>query len=89
LALGADPKRILTTTLGQGGLTLGFGLIAGGMLSMWATRALRGFTFAADRFDFSSIVVAAAVLVVAGCLAILPAARRAARTDPMMVLRSE
>ena len=36
-----------------------------------------------------TIAVAAAVLMVVGAVAVLPAARRAARTDPLSALRSE
>jgi len=58
-------------------------------LSIWAARTLSGLGFAADRFDALSAAAAAAVLVVAGAVAVLPAARRAARTDPLIALRSE
>jgi ABC-type antimicrobial peptide transport system permease subunit len=45
--------------------------------------------FATGRFDPVNIVVAASVLMVVGVVAVLPAARRAARTDPLSALRSE
>ena len=89
IALGADPMRILSATLAQGALMVGSGLAAGGLLSIWAARTLSGLGFAADRFDALSAAAAAAVLVVAGAVAVLPAARRAARTDPLIALRSE
>jgi ABC-type antimicrobial peptide transport system permease subunit len=41
------------------------------------------------RFDPVNVAVAAAVLMVVGAVAVLPAARRAARTDPLNALRSE
>src|SRR5205814_2560560 len=40
IALGADPVRILSATLGQGALMVGSGLVVGGVLSIWAARAL-------------------------------------------------
>jgi hypothetical protein len=89
LALGADPTRILLRTLGQGAWMVGAGLVAGGVLSIWATRALSGVVFATGRFDPLNIAMAAAVLMVVGVVAILPAARRAARTDALSALRSE
>ncbi len=89
VALGANPVRLLTMILGQGGLMVGSGLIAGAVLAVWLSRALHEFAFAADRFDLPSSVTAATILVIVGALAIMPAARRAARTDPMTVLRSE
>jgi len=36
-----------------------------------------------------NVAVAAAVLMSVGAVAVLPAARRAARTDPLSALRSE
>ena len=82
IALGADPMRILTATLGQGALMVGSGLSAGGVLSIWAARALSGVVFATDRFDVLSVGVAAALLMVAGAGAVLPAAR--ARRGPIL-----
>jgi putative ABC transport system permease protein len=88
LALGADPMRILIRTLGQGAWMVGAGLAVGSVLSIWATRALSGFVFATRPFDPLNVAVAAAVLIAVGAVAVLPAARRAARTDPVSVLRS-
>jgi putative ABC transport system permease protein len=89
IALGADPIRILMRTLGQGARMVGAGLVVGGVLSIWAARALSSMVFATARFDPLNIAVAAAVLMVVGAVAVLPAARRAARTDPLNALRSE
>jgi putative ABC transport system permease protein len=89
LALGADPTYILMRTLGQGAWMVGAGLVMGGVLSIWAARALSSLVFATGRFDPLNIAVAVAVLMVVGVVAVLPAARRAARTDPLSLLRSE
>jgi hypothetical protein len=89
IALGADPMRILRATLGQSVLMMGSGLALGGVLSIWAARALGGLIFATDHLDVLSVGVPAAVLIVAGAGAVLPAAWRAARTDPLIALRSE
>ena len=89
LALGADPMRILLRTIGQGAWMVGAGLVVGGVLSIWATRALSSMMFATSQFDPINIVVAAAVLMVVAIVAILPAARQAARIDPLSALRSE
>jgi len=89
IALGADPMRILSATLGQGALMVGSGLAVGGLLSIWAARALSGVVFATDHFDVLSVSVPAAVLMVVGAGAVLPGALRAARTDPLIALRSE
>jgi len=89
LALGADPMRILIRTLGQGAWMVGAGLAVGGVLSIWATGALSGFVFATGRFDPLNVAVVAAVLMAVGVVAVLPAARRAARIDPVSALRTE
>jgi ABC-type antimicrobial peptide transport system permease subunit len=89
LALGAEPMRLLMRTLGQGAWMMGAGLVLGGLLSIGATRALRGVLFTTGRFDPLILAVPAAVLMAVGAIAVLPAARRAARTDPVSALRSE
>ena len=68
---------------------VGAGLVVGGVLSIWAARALGSVMFATDHLDVLSVGVAVAVLMVAGAGAVLPAALRAARTDPLTALRAE
>jgi putative ABC transport system permease protein len=89
IALGANPMRILMRTLGQGAWMVGAGLVVGSVLSIWAARALGSMVFGTGRFDPVNVALAAAVLMVVGAVAVLPAARRAARTDPLSALRSE
>jgi ABC-type antimicrobial peptide transport system permease subunit len=89
IALGADPKRILRTTLSQGVSMVVVGLLVGAVLSFWATRALGTMLIAPDRLDVLSIGLAAILIVVTGVGAAFPAALRAARTDPLVALRAE
>ena len=89
IALGAEPRRLMTATLGQGAWMVGSGLVAGGLLSIWASRALGSVITGASQFDVVSVGAAAVVLIFACGAAILPAARRAARTDPLVALRAE
>jgi len=89
MALGADPTRIVSALLRQGAVMLGSGLALGGVLSIWAARALSGMGFAAERFDPLSVSAPIAILILAGAAAVLPAARHAVRTDPLIALRSE
>jgi ABC-type antimicrobial peptide transport system permease subunit len=89
IALGADPMRLLTATLGQGASMVGSALLVGGLLSFWASRALAGVTNTSGHIDVASAAGAAGVLLLTGVCAVLPAARRAARTDPLTVLRGE
>jgi hypothetical protein len=89
LALGADPMRIAMRTIGQGAWMVGAGVVVGGVLSIWAARALGSMVFETSRFDPLNLALAAVVLMVVGTAAVLPAARLAARTDPLSALRSE
>jgi ABC-type antimicrobial peptide transport system permease subunit len=87
MALGANPTRILTATLGQGAWMVGAALVCGSVLSFWAARALGTVVNTSGGFDLISAGAAAAVLVLVGVCAVLPPARRAARTDPLIALR--
>jgi putative ABC transport system permease protein len=89
IAVGADPMRLLKSSLWQATLMVGPGLALGSVLSSWATRVLSGVVFTTDRLDPPSIAVAVTLLTVTGAAAVLPAAVRAARTDPLIALRSE
>ena len=89
MAIGANPAQLLRATLGRGASMVGTGLAVGALLSIWTTEALRGVVFASGRADLASAAAAAAVLAAAGAGALLPAALRAARTDPLAALRSE
>jgi putative ABC transport system permease protein len=89
LALGAAPMRILMRPVGQAAWMVAAGLAVGGVLSIGAARALGGLVFAAGRLDLLNVGLAAAVLMLVGAVAVLPAALRAARTDPLGALRSE
>jgi hypothetical protein len=89
LALGAEPVRIVGMIASQGAIMIGSGLAAGGVLSIWAASGLGGLLYATSEFDIISIGAAAATMIAAGGLAVLPQAVRAARTDPIVVLRGE
>jgi len=89
IALGANPIRLLIATLGQGALMVGWGLVAGGVLSIWVARGLGTLSIVSGRLDPWAIAAAATVLALTGLLAVLPAALRAARTNPLIALRAE
>ncbi|HEU4690057.1 MAG TPA: ADOP family duplicated permease [Vicinamibacterales bacterium] len=89
IALGAGSTRIVRSILQQCVVMVGSGLAVGGVLSIWASRLVSELGFASDRFDGLSVGVAATVLIIASAAAVLPAARRAVRTDPLIALRSE
>jgi putative ABC transport system permease protein len=89
IALGANPSQILTSTLVQGMSIVASALIVGSVLSFWASRSLASVTNTSGSLDLVSTGAASGVLLLAGLLAIFPAARRAARTDPLTVLRGD
>jgi predicted permease len=89
IALGAGTGRILRATLAQGAMMVGLGLAAGALLSLWAARAIASLLFGTGATDLLTIGVAALSLGAAGLAAVLPAALRAARTDPLSALRAE
>jgi predicted permease len=89
MAVGADPMRILRATLGQGVRMIAVGLAAGALLSFWAVRGIDALRLADASIDAISVALPALVLLTAGLAAVLPAARRAARMDPLIALRSE
>jgi ABC-type antimicrobial peptide transport system permease subunit len=89
LALGADPRRLVRGVVRQGAVLVGAGLAAGGLLTAWVLPALTRAALGGEPVDAGSFAMAAAVLAGAALLAIVPAARRAARTDPLMAMRSD
>jgi putative ABC transport system permease protein len=89
IALGADPTRILTATIAQGALVTGSGLAAGAVMSVWASAGLGGLVRATGHLDLLSVTAPAVLVMAVGIAAIIPAARRAARTDPLSTLRAD
>jgi ABC-type antimicrobial peptide transport system permease subunit len=89
MALGASPVTILRSTLGQGVIMVAIGLGVGAVLSLWIVRALSTVVIVSPSNDLASAGLAAFVLLTTGLGAVLPAALRAARTDPQTVLRGE
>jgi predicted permease len=89
LALGAVPRRIVRLVLGEAGLLVAFGVVAGLACAMFTGRAIRSLLFGVQPDDWKSVTAAIGVLIiVAGFSAWIPA-RRASHIDPMVALRSE
>jgi predicted permease len=89
LALGARPRQLLQMVLGQGARLVGFGIVLGAGAALLMTRWLRGLLFGVTAFDPLTLSAVAAVFGVAALAACLLPARRAARVDPIAVIRSE
>ena len=64
------------------------GLVAGMALAVAATRVLGGLLYGAGAADLIAYAAAALLIVLVSALANVVPARRAARVDPMIALRS-
>lgn len=86
-ALGAQVRDIVALVLRQslaiaiGGIALGLGA------SLWLTRALQGYLYGVTARDAGSFAAVALVLLAVAVVASVVPARRAARVDPVRVLR--
>jgi putative ABC transport system permease protein len=85
LALGAPPHRILGAVLDRGVRLALLGVVAGD----GAAGALRTILFETEPTDTVTFLAIAGLLLAVACLASAVPARRAARTDPLVALRSE
>ena len=70
-------------------LPIAIGTILGTGAALLATRTIESFLFETPPTDPMTLAAVAALLAVAGCLAALAPAIRAARIDPALTLRSE
>jgi putative ABC transport system permease protein len=89
IALGALPGDVRRLVLGQHAAVLVGGLLAGAAISLAGARLLSGLLYGIRPTDLPTIAGAAVVLAVVSTLAVLIAARRATRIDPMEALRCE
>ncbi len=89
MALGATPQSVTRLVVGQGLRLAGFGLLLGLFASLGLARLLRSVLYEVSPFDPVSFAVVAVMLAGVGVLACWLPARRAARVDPMVVLRCE
>jgi predicted permease len=89
MALGATRGQVLAMFMRESLWVLLFGLAAGLPLTVFAMRPLKSMLYQMSPFDVPSFLLAiAAIALVSGCAALLPA-RRAASVDPMRALRTE
>jgi len=89
LALGATPVEILSIVLSNGAALTLAGLIAGTMSYLALERGLSAVTYGVSGSDPIVIAIGAAVLACAAGIAVLPAAIRSARANPVDALRAE
>ena len=89
LALGADSRGVVGMVLRHGLRLTAIGLLVGGVLSLGAGFLLRSQLFGLSPADPVTFGGLALVLAVVATGASLVPARRAARVDPIVALRSE
>jgi putative ABC transport system permease protein len=89
LALGAAPQQVVGLVFRRVTVLIGSGIAAGTLAAIWGTRSLETLLYGIGARDPRAFAVAAVALAAVGALAGALPARRAARTDPATVLRTE
>ena len=89
LALGAAPARVRHMVLGDGLRLVTMGTVAGLAAALVAAKFLRALLYEVAPTSVAEFAMATCVLIAATLVASALPARRAARTDPAAVLRSE
>ena len=87
MALGADLSRVLRLVLGRSARLVAIGVAIGAALSLWLARYVGPLLYGLEPDDPATLAAAAAVMAAVGTAAALLPAWRAARIDPVEVLR--
>jgi len=86
-ALGARPLDIVLLVVGQGLAITGIGLVAGVAAAMILTRSISTFLYGVTVHDRVTFAAVPLLLLVVAAVACLVPARRAAKLDPLRVLK--
>jgi predicted permease len=89
MALGANPRDVFAVVLRQGAILALAGIFLGLAASYLLTRALSGLLFGVSPTDPLTFAGVSLMLLLVALLACYFPARRAMRTDPLVVLRYE
>jgi len=89
MALGATPAGVRALVLRHAALLAGAGVLVGLALALAGTRTLRAVLFDVSPTDPLTLAGVAGLLLVVAMVAAAVPARRAARLDPLAVLRAE
>jgi putative ABC transport system permease protein len=88
-ALGASEGTVLRLVLRQAAVLAGLGLLLGALAAAGLSRVLAGLVYGVGALDPLAFAGVAGLLLAVALLASLLPARRAARVDPMTVLRAD
>jgi putative ABC transport system permease protein len=89
LALGATPSGLLSLILRRGAFLLALGLAVGLPSAVLLGRGMSTLLFGIEPLDLPALSAAVALLTMVTAMACLVPARRAMRTDPVRVLRTD
>jgi putative ABC transport system permease protein len=89
LAIGSQPRHLLTGVLAEGAVMAAIGVIAGAAGGFALARVAGSYFFAVRMPGAAPVLAAAAVLLAAAVIASFMPAARAARVDVMQALRSD
>jgi putative ABC transport system permease protein len=89
IALGASPADIWWLVLRRALIVLSSGLLAGGLLALWARPLASSVVRDLRPESIFPIAIAAGAVFLVGLLACVVPVRRAARVDPIVALRNE
>ena len=88
-AVGASPGRLVRLVVRSSLVVTGAGVVVGTMMAAATGRSLAGLLYGVSPFDPATFATVTAVVALAALAATVVPARRAARLDPMTVLRAE
>ena len=88
MSLGADSGRVQRMILSEGGVLLVIGLVLGVVFAFFAARVIDGLLFGVTPHDPITFLGVAAIMAAVGIIACWIPARRAARIDPAITMRS-
>jgi predicted permease len=89
IALGAKPKDVLVLVVGQGLKLASLGLALGLIAALGVTRLVAGLLYGVTPTDPVAFICVSLLLLLVATLASWLPARRAAKVDPMIALRTE
>jgi ABC-type antimicrobial peptide transport system permease subunit len=89
LAIGSEPRHLLTRVLGEGAVIAGAGIAVGALGGFVLARVVGGYIQDVRIPGVTAAIGAATILVAAAIVASLMPAARASRVDVIQALRSE